>query len=56
MALVIKEPYGVVVGMAPWNAALLLGVRAVAAPIACGNTVVYILLNTSKLMFQTEGI
>jgi benzaldehyde dehydrogenase (NAD) len=40
MALVLKEPYGVVVGIAPWNAALLLGVRAVAAPIACGNTVV----------------
>jgi Aldehyde dehydrogenase family len=41
MALVIKEPYGVVVGMAPWNAALLLGLRAVCAPIACGNTCVY---------------
>ena len=41
MALVLKEPYGVVVGMAPWNAALLLGFRAVCAPIACGNTVVY---------------
>jgi acyl-CoA reductase-like NAD-dependent aldehyde dehydrogenase len=40
MALVLKEPYGVVVGMAPWNAALLLGLRAVATPIACGNTVV----------------
>lgn len=40
MALVVKEPYGVVVGMAPWNAALLLGLRAVCAPIACGNTVV----------------
>jgi acyl-CoA reductase-like NAD-dependent aldehyde dehydrogenase len=41
MALVVKEPYGVVVGIAPWNAALLLGLRAVCAPIACGNTVVY---------------
>jgi len=40
MALVVKEPYGVVVGIAPWNAALLLGLRAVVAPIACGNTVV----------------
>ena len=43
MALVVKEPYGVNVGMAPWNAALLLGLRAVCAPIATGNTVVYIL-------------
>lgn len=41
MALVLKEPYGVVVGMAPWNAALFLGLRAVCAPIACGNTAVY---------------
>jgi len=41
MALVVKEPYGVVVGIAPWNAALILGFRAVCAPVACGNTVVY---------------
>jgi acyl-CoA reductase-like NAD-dependent aldehyde dehydrogenase len=42
MALVVKEPYGVVVGMVPWNAPLFLGFRAVCAPIACGNTVVYV--------------
>jgi acyl-CoA reductase-like NAD-dependent aldehyde dehydrogenase len=47
MALVVKEPYGVVVGIAPWNAALLLGLRAVVAPIACGNTVVYSPQNSS---------
>jgi acyl-CoA reductase-like NAD-dependent aldehyde dehydrogenase len=30
----------VVLGIAPWNAAVTLGVRAVAAPLALGNTVV----------------
>jgi acyl-CoA reductase-like NAD-dependent aldehyde dehydrogenase len=40
MALVLKEPFGVNIGIAPWNAALLLGFRAVCAPIATGNTVV----------------
>ena len=31
---------GVVLGIAPWNAPVILGVRAVAVPLACGNTVV----------------
>ncbi|WCR11072.1 aldehyde dehydrogenase [Paracoccus stylophorae] len=40
LAMSMREPIGVVVGMAPWNAPMILGVRAVAMPIACGNTVV----------------
>ncbi|QBJ98077.1 aldehyde dehydrogenase [Rhodococcus sp. ABRD24] len=39
-ALAVREPAGVVVGIAPWNAPLILGVRAVAMPLAYGNTVV----------------
>ena len=35
-----RQPVGVCVGMAPWNAPVILGMRAVAMPIACGNTVV----------------
>src|SRR4029453_3517480 len=35
-----RPPVGVVVGIAPWNAPVILGVRAVAAPLAYGNTVV----------------
>ena len=35
-----RQPVEVLVGMAPWNAAQILGVRAFALPIACGNTVV----------------
>ncbi|GAA4718689.1 aldehyde dehydrogenase family protein [Phytohabitans rumicis] len=39
-ALGIRQPVGVVVGIAPWNAPLILGVRAVAMPLVYGNTVV----------------
>lgn len=40
MAMAIRQPVGVVLSMAPWNAPVILGVRSLAAPIACGNTVV----------------
>ncbi|KAG5950481.1 hypothetical protein E4U53_004980 [Claviceps sorghi] len=39
-AITLREPYGVVLSIAPWNAPYILGVRAVAFPIAAGNTVV----------------
>lgn len=39
-ALGIRQPAGVTVGIAPWNAPLILGVRALAMPLAYGNTVV----------------
>ncbi|WP_033295853.1 aldehyde dehydrogenase family protein [Amycolatopsis jejuensis] len=39
-ALAVREPAGVVAGIAPWNAPLILGVRAIAMPLAYGNTVV----------------
>lgn len=35
-----RQPAGVCVGMAPWNAPVILGMRALAMPLACGNTVV----------------
>ena len=40
LAMAIRQPAGVVLGIAPWNAAIILGVRAVAMPLACGNTVI----------------
>lgn len=40
LSLAIRQPAGVCVGIAPWNAPVILGTRAVAMPIACGNTVV----------------
>lgn len=39
-SIIRRQPVGVVLGFAPWNAPLTLAVRAAAAPIACGNTVV----------------
>jgi benzaldehyde dehydrogenase (NAD) len=39
-AMAVRQPVGVVVGIVPWNAPVILGVRAVAAPLAYGNTVV----------------
>jgi vanillin dehydrogenase len=39
-ARAVRQAVGVVVGIAPWNAPVILGVRAVAAPLAYGNTVV----------------
>jgi benzaldehyde dehydrogenase (NAD) len=40
LAMAMRVPAGVVLGIAPWNAPVILGVRALAAPLACGNTVV----------------
>ncbi len=40
LSMAIRQPAGVVLGMAPWNAPVILGVRAIAAPLACGNTVI----------------
>ncbi|MBW4718374.1 aldehyde dehydrogenase family protein [Saccharothrix obliqua] len=40
LGLAVREPLGVVAAFAPWNAPLILGTRAFAAPIAAGNTVV----------------
>lgn len=39
-AMTVRRPAGVVLGIAPWNAPVILGIRAVATPLACGNTVV----------------
>ena len=40
ISLAMRQPAGVVLGIAPWNAPVILGVRAIAVPLACGNTVV----------------
>jgi acyl-CoA reductase-like NAD-dependent aldehyde dehydrogenase len=40
MAMGIRQPVGVVGAIAPWNAALILSARSIAAPLALGNTVV----------------
>lgn len=40
LALSMRVPCGPVLGIAPWNAPVILGTRAVATALACGNTVV----------------
>jgi acyl-CoA reductase-like NAD-dependent aldehyde dehydrogenase len=51
-ARAVRQPAGVVVGIAPWNAPVILGTRAVAAPLALGNTVV---LKASEQCPRTHG-
>ena len=41
MAFAIRQPVGVCLAIAPWNAPIILGVRSIAMPLACGNTVVF---------------
>jgi benzaldehyde dehydrogenase (NAD) len=40
VAMALREPVGVILGIAPWNAPVILAVRAVAVAVACGNVVV----------------
>jgi acyl-CoA reductase-like NAD-dependent aldehyde dehydrogenase len=51
LAFSVREPVGVVLGIAPWNAPVILGARAIALPLACGNTVV---LKASELCPGTQ--
>jgi len=53
LAMAVRQPAGVVLGMAPWNAPVILATRAVAVPLACGNTVV---LKGSELCPRTHGL
>ncbi|MAM38522.1 MAG: salicylaldehyde dehydrogenase [Erythrobacter sp.] len=40
LAMGVATPKGVCLGIAPWNAPVILGTRALAMPLACGNTVI----------------
>ena len=53
MAMAVRQPAGVVLGIAPWNAPIILATRAIATPLACGNTVV---LKGSELCPATHGL
>lgn len=52
-AIALRQPVGVVLGMAPWNAPVILGVRALAMPLACGNTVI---LKASEICPRTHRL
>jgi benzaldehyde dehydrogenase (NAD) len=53
LAMGVRQPAGVVLGIAPWNAPVILAVRAIALPLACGNTVV---LKGSEICPGTHGL
>jgi len=53
LAISIRQPVGVCVGIAPWNAPVILAIRAIAMPLACGNTVV---LKASELCPATHRL
>jgi len=53
MALAVRQPLGVILGMAPWNAPVILGVRAIATALACGNTAI---LKASELCPLTHSL
>lgn len=53
LAMALKEPVGVVLGIAPWNAPIILGVRAIAVPLACGNSVI---LKASETCPRTHSL
>ncbi|MCB1355247.1 MAG: aldehyde dehydrogenase [Maritimibacter sp.] len=40
LAMGVATPKGVCLGIAPWNAPVILGARALAMPLACGNTAI----------------
>lgn len=53
LAMAIRQPAGVVLSIAPWNAPVILGVRSLATPLACGNTVV---MKTSEICPRTHRL
>jgi vanillin dehydrogenase len=52
LAMGVRQPAGVVVAIAPWNAPVILSTRSVATPLAFGNTVV---LKASELCPRTHA-
>jgi salicylaldehyde dehydrogenase len=41
ISMTVRQPAGVVLSMVPWNGPVVLAARAIAYPIACGNTVIF---------------
>lgn len=53
IAMAVRQPVGVILGMAPWNAPVILGVRAISTALACGNAVI---LKASELCPRTHAL
>ncbi|MAJ09773.1 aldehyde dehydrogenase [Ponticaulis sp.] len=53
IAMALREPVGTILGIAPWNAPIILGVRAIAVPLACCNSVI---LKASEVSPRTHEL
>ena len=53
LSLAVARPHGVCLGIAPWNAPVILGTRALAVPVALGNTAV---LKSSEMCPETHRL
>lgn len=53
LAMALREPVGVILGIAPWNAPIILGVRAIVTALACGNSVI---LKASEICPRTHEL
>lgn len=53
LAMTHRDPVGVILGIAPWNAPIILGVRAIATALACGNGVI---LKASEICPRTHSL
>ncbi|MGY4494509.1 aldehyde dehydrogenase [Pseudomonas sp. TE3610] len=41
VSMTLRQPVGTVLSIVPWNGPVILGARAIAYPLACGNTVIF---------------
>ncbi|MFA5539463.1 MAG: aldehyde dehydrogenase [Gemmobacter sp.] len=53
LSMAMARPHGVCLGIAPWNAPVILGTRALAVPVALGNTAV---LKSSEMCPETHRL
>lgn len=53
LAMAVREPVGVILGIAPWNAPIILAVRAIVTALACGNSVI---LKASEICPRTHEL
>ncbi|MBL4853089.1 MAG: aldehyde dehydrogenase [Robiginitomaculum sp.] len=53
IAMTFREPVGVILAIAPWNAPIILGVRSIATALACGNSVI---LKASEICPRTHEL
>lgn len=52
LSMTLRRPVGTVLSIVPWNGPILLGARAIAYPLACGNTVIFKGSETSPRVHQ----